>query len=106
MEELNIKIDGIENELTKEVGFEVFINDFILPREIAKFFFFTGNQNSQFYVDDIDQPDFYDYGTKTTILSVGGQRKVFGQFYAGLSYTYAHYNTVYEDDISPSSISV
>ncbi|WP_223706161.1 hypothetical protein [Flavobacterium potami] len=54
-----------------------------------KFFFLTGNQNSQFYVDDADQPDFYDYGTKTTILSVGGQRKIIGQFYGGLSYTFA-----------------
>jgi len=70
-----------------------------------KLFFFTGNQNSQFYVDDIDQTDFYDYGTKTTILSIGGQRKIVGKFYGGLSYTYAHYNTVYEDNISPSSVS-
>lgn len=43
-EELSIKIDGLENELTKEVGFEVFINDFILPREIAKFFFFDAEK--------------------------------------------------------------
>lgn len=71
----------------------------------AKFFFFNGNQNSQFFVDDIDQPDFYDYGTKVTILSLGGQRKIVGKFYGGLSYTYSHYNTVYEDDIEPSSIS-
>ena len=34
----------MENELTKEVGFEVFINDFILPREIAKFFFFDAEK--------------------------------------------------------------
>ena len=33
-----------ENELTKEVGYEVFINDFILPREIAKFFFFDAEK--------------------------------------------------------------
>lgn len=70
-----------------------------------KLFFFTGNQNSQFYVDDIDQPDFYDYGTKTTVLSLGAQRKIFGKFYGGLSYTFAHYNTTYEDDINPSSVS-
>jgi DNA sulfur modification protein DndD len=43
-EELSIFIDGLENELTKEVGFEVFINDFILPREIAKFFFFDAEK--------------------------------------------------------------
>lgn len=44
LEDLSIKIDGLENELTKEVGFEVFINDFILPREIAKFFFFDAEK--------------------------------------------------------------
>jgi DNA sulfur modification protein DndD len=43
-EDLKIRIDGLENELTKEVGFEVFINDFILPREIAKFFFFDAEK--------------------------------------------------------------
>ncbi|ESU27663.1 DNA repair ATPase [Flavobacterium saliperosum S13] len=44
VEDLKITIDGLENELTKEVGFEVFINDFILPREIAKFFFFDAEK--------------------------------------------------------------
>ena len=43
-EELKIFIDDLENELTKEVGYEVFINDFILPREIAKFFFFDAEK--------------------------------------------------------------
>ncbi|MBY8961810.1 DNA sulfur modification protein DndD [Flavobacterium sp. D11R37] len=43
-ENLLILIDGLENELTKEVGYEVFINDFILPREIAKFFFFDAEK--------------------------------------------------------------
>ncbi len=43
-ESLTILIDGIESELSKEVGYEVFINDFILPREIAKFFFFDAEK--------------------------------------------------------------
>ncbi|SFW76632.1 DNA sulfur modification protein DndD [Sinomicrobium oceani] len=43
-ENLTILIDGLENELTKEVGYEIFINDFILPREIAKFFFFDAEK--------------------------------------------------------------
>lgn len=43
-ETLSILIDGQENELTKQVGYEVFINDFILPREIAKFFFFDAEK--------------------------------------------------------------
>ena len=43
-EKLSILIDGTENELTKEVGYDLFINDFILPREIAKFFFFDAEK--------------------------------------------------------------
>jgi DNA sulfur modification protein DndD len=43
-EECKILIDGFENELTKEVGSDIFINDFILPREIAKFFFFDAEK--------------------------------------------------------------
>jgi DNA sulfur modification protein DndD len=43
-ERLTLLIDGIESELSKEVGYEVFINDFILPREIAKFFFFDAEK--------------------------------------------------------------
>nr|WP_298332448.1 DNA sulfur modification protein DndD [uncultured Christiangramia sp.] len=43
-EKLLVLIDGDENELTKEVGYETFINDFILPREIAKFFFFDAEK--------------------------------------------------------------
>lgn len=43
-ERLLVLIDGDENELTKEVGYETFINDFILPREIAKFFFFDAEK--------------------------------------------------------------
>lgn len=44
IEELKVYIDGLENELTKEVSYEVFVNDFILPREIAKFFFFDAEK--------------------------------------------------------------
>lgn len=43
-EKLTILIDGRENELTKNVGPEIFINDFILPKEIAKFFFFDAEK--------------------------------------------------------------
>lgn len=43
-EEIKILIDGRSNELTKEVGSEIFINDFILPKEIAKFFFFDAEK--------------------------------------------------------------
>lgn len=41
---VEILIDGKTNELTKQVGHDLFINDFILPREIAKFFFFDAEK--------------------------------------------------------------
>ena len=43
-EMLSVFIDGQPNELTKEVGPEIFINDFILRKEIAKFFFFDAEK--------------------------------------------------------------
>lgn len=43
-ERVDILIDGRPNELTKTVGPEIFINDFILPKEIAKFFFFDAEK--------------------------------------------------------------
>jgi len=44
VERTRILIDGFENELTNEVGSDIFINDFILPREIAKFFLFDAEK--------------------------------------------------------------
>ena len=44
METVEILIDGKINELTKTIGTEIFINDFILPKEIAKFFFFDAEK--------------------------------------------------------------
>ena len=41
---LEIKIDGTDNELVDEVGQQLFIQDFILPKEIAKFFFFDAER--------------------------------------------------------------
>lgn len=43
-ETLTILMDEKESELTTEMGPEIFINDFILPREIAKFFFFDAEK--------------------------------------------------------------
>jgi DNA sulfur modification protein DndD len=43
-EHVEILIDGKPNELTKQVGADIFINDFILPKEIAKFFFFDAEK--------------------------------------------------------------
>lgn len=70
----------------------------------VQFFVATGNQNAQFFVDDIDVPDFYNYGTKTTMVNFSLQRKIVKSLYTGLGYAYAHYNTKYEDDVEPSSI--
>lgn len=41
---VEILIDGYQNELTKDVGPEIFIREFILPKEIAKFFFFDAEK--------------------------------------------------------------
>lgn len=43
-EEVEILIDGRVSELSKEVGPEIFIRDFIMPIEIAKFFFFDAEK--------------------------------------------------------------
>lgn len=43
-ESVEILIDGVKNELTNEIGPEVFINDFILNKDIARFFFFDSEQ--------------------------------------------------------------
>ncbi|MGJ5641562.1 BamA/TamA family outer membrane protein [Formosa sp. S-31] len=70
----------------------------------AKLFAVTGDNNSQFYMDDYDSPGFYDYGTKITVVSAGVQRKIINHLFGGLTYTYAHYDTVYEDEIQPRDI--
>ena len=44
LDDLEILIDDEVNELTKEVGNELFIQDFILPREVARFFFFDSEK--------------------------------------------------------------
>lgn len=43
-ETVKVLIDGRVNELTNEVGTEIFIHDFIMPKEIAKFFFFDAEK--------------------------------------------------------------
>ena len=43
-EYVEILIDGVKNELTDEIGPEVFINDFILNKDIAKLFFFDSEE--------------------------------------------------------------
>lgn len=43
-EQVEIMIDGSRNELTEEIGPDVFINDFILNRDIARLFFFDSEE--------------------------------------------------------------
>ena len=43
-EEVEILIDGNRNELTDEIGPDVFINDFILNKDIASLFFFDSEE--------------------------------------------------------------
>ena len=43
-ENVEILIDGVPNELTTEIGQEIFINDFILNKDIARFFFFDSEK--------------------------------------------------------------
>ncbi len=43
-ETVDILIDGIKNELTTAIGHDVFINDFILNKDIARFFFFDSEK--------------------------------------------------------------
>lgn len=43
-ESIDILIDGVRNELTSEIGHEVFINDFILNKDVARFFFFDSEK--------------------------------------------------------------
>jgi DNA sulfur modification protein DndD len=43
-EKVDILIDGIPTELTAEIGHEIFINDFVLNKDIARFFFFDSEK--------------------------------------------------------------
>ncbi len=43
-DEVEVLIDGYPSELAKEVGPEIFIREFIMPIEIAKFFFFDAEK--------------------------------------------------------------
>jgi DNA sulfur modification protein DndD len=43
-DEVEVLIDGHQSELAKDVGSEIFIREFIMPIEIAKFFFFDAEK--------------------------------------------------------------
>ncbi len=67
----------------------------------ASLFAITGDHYSQFFTDEVDNPGFYDFGTNTTIISAGIQRKLYPGMFGGISYSYSRYHTVYEDQIRP-----
>ncbi|QDO94019.1 BamA/TamA family outer membrane protein [Formosa sediminum] len=70
----------------------------------GKLFFMTGDKNSQFYITDNELPGFYDYGTSITVVSAGIQKKIINNLYGGLTYTFAHYETEYEEDVQPEDV--
>lgn len=43
-ETFTLLIDGHENELARQIGFDVFINDFVLSKDIARLFFFDSER--------------------------------------------------------------
>lgn len=56
VDNVQIWLDGQPNELVQEVGFDLFIQDFILPKEIAKFFFFDAEKITELAeIQTIDQ---------------------------------------------------
>ncbi|MCI1741547.1 MAG: DNA sulfur modification protein DndD [Prevotella sp.] len=44
VENIDVQIDGHENELAKQIGYDLFINDFILNKDIARLFFFDSER--------------------------------------------------------------
>lgn len=84
--------------------FVAFFNRFFFAENKwrAKFFAVKGDHISQFYDDDTEVPGFYEYATNTTVLSVGAQRRIVESLYGGLTYTYADYDTNY-DNGNPST---
>lgn len=88
---------------TNKSYFIVFFNKLYFNEDNwrATIFGGIGNLNSQFFMEGNENPEFYDYGTKATVLNVGIQRKIIQKFYGGINYTYAQFDTDFENDIRP-----
>ena len=43
-ESFELLIDGHENELARQIGYDVFLNDFVLSKDIARLFFFDSER--------------------------------------------------------------
>lgn len=90
---------------TNNSYFISFFNRIFLKEDLWRLTFYgvTGDNNSQFFMENEDGSGFYDYGTETTIISTLAQRKIAKGIYLGLGYTYSHYYTVYEHNVQPPS---
>ncbi len=93
---------------TNESFFIGFFNKWYFKEDSwrAQFFIGFGDFISQFFVDEVSTPDFYNFGTNATVLSTGLKRRIIPNLYGGINYTYAKYNSVFEDDIFPASSTV
>jgi len=70
----------------------------------ATLYLVTGDHISQMYVDDAFDPGFYDYDTQMFIISAGIQRRLLAGLFWGIGYTHAYYDSDFEDEIRPGSI--
>lgn len=90
---------------TNNSYFISFFNRLFFKEDLWRLTFYgvTGDNISQFFMENEEGAGFYDYGTETTIISTLAQRKIAKGIYLGLGYTYSHYYTVYEDNVQPPS---
>lgn len=65
----------------------------------ASSYVFTGNLNSQLYLEDISLNQFYDFTTEATQLGFEAKRYIFGDLYGGLGMTFAKFIS-FSDDIN------
>lgn len=93
---------------TNDSYFISVFNRFFLAEDKWRITFYgvTGDNNSQFFMGDQEAADFYDYGTETTIVGVGFQRRVIDNVYLGLTYSYSNYYTEYEDNIQEPTTTI
>ncbi len=91
---------------TNESYFLAFFNQWYFSENKwrIQLFGLTGNYNSQFYVADFAPPSFYDYNTELTYISLSVKRRIIENLFGGITYNYGYYDTEYEDNIQPQSI--
>lgn len=86
--------------------FFTIFNKFYLAEDRWRITFFAGGGDhfSQYYLmeEDID-PGFYDYDTKSVMVSVSALRRITTGLFGGLGYTYANHHSKFEDDVQDES---